>query len=75
MMTKIQVILSYRITNNSSSEIDLTGIYFGGLGITYQFPQGLRFLQMVKFIYLTIMNPSTPYMVLTLLMNFQEVYQ
>ena len=28
------------ITNNSSSEIDLTGIYFGGLGITYQFFQG-----------------------------------
>ena len=29
------------ITNNSSSMIDLTGIYFGGLGLTYQFPQGL----------------------------------
>ena len=28
------------LTNNSSSTIDLTGIYFGGLGLTYQFPQG-----------------------------------
>ena len=27
------------ITNNSSSTIDLTGIYFGGLGLTYQFPE------------------------------------
>tara|TARA_B110000305_G_scaffold234881_1_gene293635 strand:- start:98 stop:1294 length:1197 start_codon:yes stop_codon:yes gene_type:complete len=28
------------LTNNSSSTIDLTGIYFGGLGLTYQFPEG-----------------------------------
>ena len=28
------------ITNNSSSSVDLTGIYFGGLGLTYQFPNG-----------------------------------
>jgi hypothetical protein len=28
------------LTNNSSSPIDLTGIYFGGLGLTYQFPEG-----------------------------------
>jgi hypothetical protein len=28
------------ITNNSSYTIDLTGIYFGGLGLTYQFHQG-----------------------------------
>ncbi len=28
------------ITNNSSSSVDLTGIYFGGLALTYQFPDG-----------------------------------
>ena len=28
------------ITNNSFQEIDLTGIYFGGLGLTYQFTEG-----------------------------------
>ena len=28
------------ITNNSNTSIDLTGIYFGGLGLTYQFPDG-----------------------------------
>ena len=28
------------IINNSSSTVDLTGIYFGGLGLTYQFPSG-----------------------------------
>jgi hypothetical protein len=27
------------ITNNSSSTIDLTGIYFGGLGLIYHFPE------------------------------------
>ena len=28
------------LSNNSTSNIDLTGIYFGGLGLTYQFPPG-----------------------------------
>ena len=28
------------ITNTSSSSKDLTGVYFGGLGLTYQFPNG-----------------------------------
>ena len=28
------------IINNSSSTLDLTGIYIGGLGLTYQFPSG-----------------------------------
>ena len=28
------------ISNNSNTSIDLTGIYFGGLGLTYQFPVG-----------------------------------
>ena len=26
------------LSNNSTSNIDLTGVYFGGLGLTYQFP-------------------------------------
>ena len=45
------------ITNNSSSEIDLTGIYFGGLGITYQFPQGATVSSNGK-IYLSNKNES-----------------
>ena len=45
------------ITNNSSSEIDLTGIYFGGLGITYQFPQGATVSSNGK-IYLSNNNES-----------------
>lgn len=28
------------LSNNSTSNIDLTGVYFGGLGLTYQFPPG-----------------------------------
>ncbi len=28
------------LSNNSSSTINLSGIYFGGLGLSYQFPQG-----------------------------------
>ena len=28
------------IRNNGSSTVDLTGIYFGGLGLTYQFEAG-----------------------------------
>jgi hypothetical protein len=28
------------ITNAGASDVDLTGIYFGGLGLTYQFPVG-----------------------------------
>jgi hypothetical protein len=32
------------ITNNSSSSVNLTGIYFGGLGLTYQFPNGASLL-------------------------------
>lgn len=28
------------ITNNSNTSVDLTGIYFGGMGLTYQFPEG-----------------------------------
>lgn len=30
------------IKNNSSSEIDLTGIYFNGLGLSYQFPANAK---------------------------------
>jgi hypothetical protein len=45
------------ITNNGSSEIDLTGIYFGGLGITYQFPQDVTVSSNGK-IYLSNNNDS-----------------
>ena len=40
------------IINNSSSTIDLTGIYIGGLGLTYQFPSGAS-INAQKSIYLS----------------------
>ena len=30
------------ITNNSGIEQDLTGVYFGGTGLSYQFPEGFK---------------------------------
>jgi len=40
------------IINNSSSTVDLTGIYIGGLGLTYQFPSGAS-INAQKSIYLS----------------------
>jgi hypothetical protein len=39
------------ITNNSDVEWDLTGVYFGGLGFSYQFPKGY-FIQARESVFL-----------------------